>query len=138
MGGDRFLIRMRNHAVGVDQPVEAGGLDGAPTSVELFVGSLASCVAHYARAYLARHGIAADGLQVTADFEVARRPPRVTNITVRVQPPAGLPPEQYPAFRAIASHCSVHNTLLEPPVVSLELDPAPADASLAAGFSINA
>jgi uncharacterized OsmC-like protein len=125
MGGDRFLIRMRKHAVAVDQPVQAGGLDGAPTSVELFVGSLAACIAHYARGYLARHGIDADGLQVSAEFEVGRRPPRVTAVRVHMKPPAGLPPEQYPAFRAVASHCTVHNTLLQPPVVSLELEDAP-------------
>jgi putative redox protein len=124
MGGDRFLIRMGKHAVAVDQPVDAGGLDGAPTSVELFVGSLASCVAHHARGYLARHGIEADGLQVTADFEIGRRPPRVTAIKVQVSPPADLPPEQYQVFRAVASHCTVHNTLLDPPVVSLELETA--------------
>lgn len=129
MGGDRFLIRMRKHAVAVDQPTRVGGLDGAPTPVELFVGSLASCVAHFARGYLTRHGIDADGLQVTAGFEVAHRPPRVTTITVQVRPPADLPPEQYPAFRAIASHCTVHNTLLEPPVVSLELQSVPHDAT---------
>ena len=133
MGGDRFLIRMRNHAVAVDQPMEAGGLDGAPTSVELFVGSLASCVGHYARNYLVRHGIDASGPQVTADFEVGRRPPRVTIVRLHVRPPAALRPEQYQAFRAIASHCAVHNTLLEPPVVSLEVESASLPASSAVG-----
>jgi uncharacterized OsmC-like protein len=129
-GGDRFLIRMRKHAIAVDQPTRLGGLDGAPTPVELFVGSLASCVAHFARGYLARHGIDADGLEVTADFEVAHRPPRVTTINVRVRPPADLPPEQYPAFRAVASHCTVHNTLLDSPVVSLELENTRHDATV--------
>jgi putative redox protein len=129
MGGHRFLIRMGRHAVAVDQPVHAGGLDGAPTAVDLFVGSLAACIAHYARGYLARHGIDADDLQVSATFEVGQRPPRVTAINVHVKPPADLPPQQYAAFRAVASHCTVHNTLLNPPVVSLELESAALDGS---------
>jgi hypothetical protein len=80
-----------------------------------------------------RHGIDANGLQVTADFEEGRRPPRVTIVRLHVRPPAGLPPAQYQAFRAIASHCAVHNTLLEPPVVSLELESASLPASSAVG-----
>ena len=56
-GGDRFRIRVRGHEIDVDQPVGDGGEDTAPTPTELFVAGLASCVAFYARRYLARHGL---------------------------------------------------------------------------------
>ena len=68
-GGDRFRIRVRGHEIDVDQPVGDGGEDTAPTPTELFVAGLASCVAFYARRYLARHGLPADGLEVTAEYE---------------------------------------------------------------------
>jgi putative redox protein len=52
LGDDRFAIDVRGHEIVVDQPVDAGGQDTAPTPTELFVASLAGCVAFYARRYL--------------------------------------------------------------------------------------
>src|SRR5450759_146811 len=51
-GDDKFDINIRGHVVRVDQPVKDGGEDTAPTPTELFIASLASCVAFYARACL--------------------------------------------------------------------------------------
>jgi putative redox protein len=65
-GGDRFVINVRGHLVSVDQPVRDGGDDTAPTLTELFIASLASCVAFYAGRYLARHNLPTEGLAVEA------------------------------------------------------------------------
>jgi hypothetical protein len=54
LNGDRFAIGVRDHMLTVDQPLADGGEDTAPTPTELLVASLASCVAFYARRYLAR------------------------------------------------------------------------------------
>lgn len=121
MGGDRFAIRIRDHSLAVDQPVAVGGLDAAPAPTEVFVSALAACVAHYARGYLVRHHIDETGLRVTADFKVGGRPPRIASVQVRVTPPPALPVERYPAFRAVAAACTLHNTLCEPPTVSIEI-----------------
>ena len=56
LGGDRFAVSVRGHELLVDQPVDAGGEDTAPTPTELLVAALACCVAFYARRYLRRHG----------------------------------------------------------------------------------
>ena len=61
---DSYAIVTRGHTVLVDQPVEAGGADTAATPTELFVGSLASCVAFYAGRFLQRHGLDRHGLSV--------------------------------------------------------------------------
>jgi uncharacterized OsmC-like protein len=120
-GGDRFRIRVRGHEIDVDQPVGDGGEDTAPTPTELFVAGLASCVAFYARRYLARHGLPADGLEVTAGYETGSRPTRVVAVRIEVTPPAGLPPQRRDALLAVASHCTVHNTLTTPPAVDVRL-----------------
>ncbi len=121
LGGDRFAIDVRGHTITVDQPAEAGGDDSAPTPTELFVASLASCVAFYARRYLARHGIDADGLEVTTDFTMASRPARVGEIRIAIAPPTALPAERRDAFLAVASHCTVHNTIEHALPVSITL-----------------
>ncbi len=122
LGGDRFAVEIRGHTVTVDQPVDAGGEDSAPTPTELFVAGLASCVGFYARRYCRRHDIPADGLEVSAGFAIGGRPARVTDITVRITPPTALPPERLAAFLAVASHCTVHNTLDEPPAVEITVE----------------
>lgn len=122
LSDDRFKIEIRGHTLTVDQPIDAGGTDTAPTPTELFVAGLTSCVAFYARRYLARHGIPAAGLAVSADYDIGGRPARVTPISVMITPPAALPPERRNAFLAVASHCTVHNTLTEPGDIRVELE----------------
>jgi len=121
LDGDRFAIEIRGHNITVDQPLDAGGTDTAPTPTELFIAGLASCVAFYARRYLARHDIATEGLCVSADFEIGGQPTRVTRIRVVITPPHGLPMQRRDAFLAVASHCTVHNTLSNPAPVDILL-----------------
>jgi putative redox protein len=64
----RYVATVRGHEVRVDQPLAAGGTDEAPTPVELFVVSLATCVAYYAGRYLERHGLSRAGLAVRAEY----------------------------------------------------------------------
>lgn len=121
LGGDRFAITVRGHEILVDQPVDAGGEDTAPTPTELFVAGLASCVAFYARRFCTRHGIDPAGLEVAAEYDIGGRPAQVTELTVLLTPPAALPPERRDAFLAVASHCTVHNTLQNPPEAKIRL-----------------
>jgi len=124
-GGDQFDISVRGHVITVDQPVKDGGDDTAPTPTELFVASLASCVAFYARRYLARHSLPTEGLAVEATFDMGSRPARVAGITLRVILPDGVPAERRDPLLAVATHCTVHNTLETTPDVSITLSDAP-------------
>ena len=120
-GGDKFDIKVRGHVVRVDQPVKDRGEDTAPTPTELFIASLASCVGFYARRYLARHNLPTDGLAVEATFAMGSKPARVAGIDVRLVVPDGVPAERLDALLAVASHCTVHNTLERTPDVSITL-----------------
>ena len=125
-GGDKFDINVRGHVVRVDQPVKDRGEDTAPTPTELFIASLASCVAFYARRYLARHDLPTDGLAVEATFNMGSKPARVAGIAMRLIVPEGVPAERLDALLAVATHCTVHNTLASEPDVSITLADAPA------------
>lgn len=118
---DRFRIAVRGHVLYVDQPVDDGGDDTAPTPTELFVAGFASCVAFYARRYLQRHGLAEEGLSVSADADMGSKPARVASMRVTVTLPDGVPEEKRQALLAVASHCTVHNTLTHAPDVVVEL-----------------
>jgi LmbE family N-acetylglucosaminyl deacetylase/uncharacterized OsmC-like protein len=125
-GGDTFDISVRGHTITVDQPVKDGGDDTAPTPTELFIASLASCVAFYARRFLARHNLPTEGLAVEATFDMGSRPARVSGITMRLIVPDGVPAERRDPLLAVATHCTVHNTLASRPDVSITLADAPA------------
>ncbi|MEV0170150.1 OsmC family protein [Streptomyces sp. NPDC050803] len=121
---DAYAVDIRGHHLRVDQPIEAGGTDTAPTPTELFAASLATCVAFYAGRYLHRHGLPRTGLRVRTEFTMAAdRPARVTALRVVVVPPPELPERRRDALLAVASHCTVHNTLQQPPAVTVELEP---------------
>jgi putative redox protein len=122
LDGESYLAATRGQVVLADQPVAAGGADAAMTPVELLVASLGACVALYAGRYLERHGLDRSGLQVTTDFTMATdRPARVSEVRIRISVPGGIPPEREKALLAVASHCTVHNTLGHPPAVALTL-----------------
>jgi putative redox protein len=122
VSGEAYEVAVRGHRVMVDQPADAGGADGAPTPTELFVASLATCVAFYAGRYLTRHGFNRDGLGVSVGFDMADdRPARVSAVHLTVRVPADLPAERRPALQAVVSHCTVHNSLTAPPDVAIDL-----------------
>ena len=118
--GEEYEITVRGHHVRVDQPADSGGANQAPTPTELFVASLAACVAFYAGRYLTRHGFDRDGLTVASEFTMATdRPARVATIRITLHPPAGFPAERLAALTAVASHCTVHNTLQHQPEITV-------------------
>ena len=127
-GGDRLLMEIRGHELHSDQPVEDGGDDSAPTPTELFLASLAGCITFYAERFLRRHGLPTEGLVVTCKYAWAANPTRVGEIDLTVDAP-GLPPERTEAFSRVIEHCTVHNTLRQPPEVRIRVSPAQVGAA---------
>ncbi|XRQ09829.1 OsmC family protein [Actinomadura welshii] len=122
---EAFAVVVRGHVIRVDQPYSAGGTDDGPTPVELFVASLAACAAHYARRYLVRHGLPADGLEVTAGFAMsATAPTRVSRIGLRLRPPVRLSSVDAEGLRRAVEGCTVHNSVVDAPRIGLELETA--------------
>jgi putative redox protein len=121
--GDRHRISVRGHELLVDQPRGDGGTEAGPSPVELFVASLAACVAHYARRGLGPEG---EGPSVHCTWTQSDSPPwRVTSIAIDVRLPAATPEGRLAAVRRAIEHCTVHNSLVDPPLVRISADLAP-------------
>ncbi|MGQ4379762.1 OsmC family protein [Streptomyces sp. SAS_267] len=119
---DIYTVDIRGHYFQVDQPLEAGGSDIAPTPTELFAASLATCVAFHAGRFLHRHSVNQAGLRVRTEFTMAiDRPARVASVHVTIIPPPGLTEQRRAALLAVASRCTVHNTLHQPPEIDIKL-----------------
>jgi uncharacterized OsmC-like protein len=133
-GGDRYRIRIRGHEVLVDQPIDDGGEDTAPTPTELWVAGLASCVAFYGGRFLRRHDLPTEGFSVDCGFMFAPdRPARVGKVEVVVHLPVGFPEERRKAFLSVVEHCTVHNSMQAPPEVGIALEPRDGHAPRAVG-----
>ena len=120
--GRSASIAVGSHQVTVDQPVREGGEDLGPTPTQLFVASLAACVEYYASRFLVRHDIDPQGLRVECRFEMAHdAPARVAYIRLRILPPPGLSAARRRALTAVVQHCTVHNSIVEAPVVEFDV-----------------
>ena len=127
----KFSIQSRTHTILCDQPAENGGEDTGMTPPELLLASLGSCAAFYAAQYLKIHGLAESGVEgsVTAEklksparlgnFQI--QPARLGNFKIRVASPVSLTEEQREGMMRAVHHCLVHNTLLSPPEIAIEL-----------------
>lgn len=122
---DRFTACVRDHELAIDQPIADGGDDTGLSPVEMFVTSLAACVAHYARRYLRLHHLAEDPLAVSARWTIANNPPRITAVQLDITIPDDVPAERRPALLAVAKRCTLHNTLR----AVLDIDISLADVS---------
>jgi uncharacterized OsmC-like protein len=120
-GNGRFDLTSGNHTVVTDQPVADGGGDAGMSPVELFVGSLASCVAYFVGRYCARHQIPCDGFTVDVEWSYAEQPHRVGAVELRVNIPSAVTPEQREKLLKVANGCTVHQSLTVPPKVEINL-----------------
>lgn len=119
--GFHFHADIRGHRLPFDQPIDEGGKDLGPTPTEVFVASLAGCVAYYATSFLDRHGQSSAGLRVRARFTMSAHPSRVGSIELRVTVP-DLPEALQAPLLAVAEHCTVHNSMRLTPDVRIELE----------------
>ena len=117
----KFAIQARSHSIVCDQPAENGGEDSGMTPPELLLASLGSCAAFYAVQYLKTRNLADSGVEVTVTSEKLKQPARLGNFRIQVVCPVALTEEQTEGLTRAVHHCLVHNTLLSPPEIKIEL-----------------
>ncbi len=122
-GGTRYDITSGQHRVITDQPIEDGGHDAGMSPVELFVGSLTSCVAYFVGQFCARHDIPRDGLTVDAEWTMAEDPHRVGAIALAIHLPHRITPEQKERLLKVAHGCTVHQSIAVAQNVAIKLNP---------------
>jgi putative redox protein len=121
IGAVQFEIRARGHVIASDQPTENGGYDEGMTPPELLLASLGACAGYYAAEYLRKHKLASEGTRVKVSAEKAKDPARMENFEIHVEIPAGLSDEHAAGVENAIHHCLIHNTLLHPPKIKLEI-----------------
>ena len=122
-GGTRYDVLTDRHRVVTDQPVEDGGADAGMSPVEVFVGSVASCVGYFVGQFCARHDISREGLRVEAEWTMAEEPHRVGQVQLAIRLPHRVTPELKERLLKVAHGCTVHQSIVVPAQISIDLNP---------------
>ena len=109
-GTFRQTVKVRDHALTVDEPADQGGEDAGPSPQELLAAALASCTAITMEMYAQRKGWDVGDVEVACDYTPAERGcPTRFELTMRF--PDSLSEEQVERLRVIAAKCPIHRTL---------------------------
>lgn len=119
--GMQFEIIARQHRIVCDQPSENGGFDEGMTPPELLLASLGACAGYYAAQYLKKHRLATEGTVVRVSAGKVANPPRMNNFRIQVAVPEVIVDQHRDGIAEAVRHCLIHNTLLNPPSISLEI-----------------
>ncbi|RAJ05301.1 putative redox protein [Chitinophaga skermanii] len=111
LGAEDFEMKavMRQHELLLDEPVNYGGKDLGPASMELLCATLGACTVATLKMYLNRKGWQIHGLEAVVErtATVNIKPVFTVNITVK----GDLTPEQTQRMLDIANACPVHKAL---------------------------
>ena len=121
LGAVQFEIKARQHTIACDQPPENGGFDEAMTPPELLLAALGSCAGFYAVQYLRKQKLADAGTRVRVAAEKLKNPARIDNFCIEVETPVELSDEHRKGVEEAVHHCLIHNTLLHPPQIAIEV-----------------
>jgi uncharacterized OsmC-like protein len=127
----RFTAHVGRHEVAIDLPHSHGGQDSGMAPPQLFVAALGACAGVYAADYCDSQGLDYRGMRLDVDWDVRERPRRIGHVRVRVElPHDALSPAQLEGLRASVVDCLLHNTLVHPPQLDVDVVP-PASAGIA-------
>ena len=121
LGNVQFEIKARAHTILCDQPVDKGGDDEGMTPPELMLAALASCAGYYAAEYLKKKGLATEGTRVRLTADKIFGPARLDNFQIEIDAPVGLSEEDLEGVERAVHHCLIHNTLLHPPTIGIQI-----------------
>jgi len=121
LGDVQFEVKARNHTIYCDQPEGNGGYDEGMTPPELLLGSVGACAGHYAVQYLKTRNLPPQGLEIRVTAEKAQNPARLSEIGIEVRYPLELAPKDREGVLKAVHKCLIHNTLVNPPQIRVEL-----------------
>jgi putative redox protein len=124
IGAVQFEIKARQHTLICDQPLDSNGDDEGMTPPELLLASLGSCAAYYAVDYLNRNQLSSEGTMVRVTAEKVKAPFRLDNFKIEVEVAGELDERHVKGVDEAVHRCLIHNTLLHPPQIEVEIKAA--------------
>lgn len=120
IGRERYetTIKVQQHVIIADEPLDAGGTDLGPSPKELLLSSLGTCKAITVRMYADRKGWPLEGLSIDLTYlDKSDGEPNTNYIHCEIKLIGDLDAEQRKRLALIADKCPVHKILSNPIVV---------------------
>lgn len=118
---DKFLADFSSSGTKVYVDLNKEKASG-PNPLELFLGSLASCVCVYAKKYLIQHSVEFKELRVIASAELSKdSPTRLVNISIKASTDAKLDSAEREIFLRFMKNCPIHNTIIHTQHLEIDL-----------------
>lgn len=110
-----------DYCIDVDMPVSEGGGNSAPEPLHLFLASLATCAAHYARKFCDSKSLSMEGLGLKVRYKFNDDRNQITKFTYELTIPEGFPEKDKAALLRALDLCPIKKLLLNPPAFQLEI-----------------
>lgn len=119
--GKKVDAKINGFTITTEEPVKAGGTGSEPNPFELFLTSLASCAAVYARRFCESRGISTDGIEFKAVCEMDTDKNHVEKVHYQLGLPKTFPEKYKAALLRSVDLCTVKKHLINPPSFELEI-----------------
>jgi len=117
--GMHFCTTTQSGQLMCDESSEMGAV--YPSSPELLMASLGSCIGSVLVYFAERRGIRLEGMSIDLDWKIKENPHRIGQIDIAVSIPQELSKEQQKVLTRVAEECLIHNTLRIPPQMNMTL-----------------
>lgn len=126
-GGVASRVRLGEHHLLFDQPPSIPfGRNLGPSPLEVMAASVGGCAHYFAAAYLQARQVPVAQLRVHVEAEKVKDPsPRFGSISLRVEVPAGLSPEQLRGVERVVRTCPAFGTMRHGSNIDLAIAVAP-------------
>jgi ribosomal protein S12 methylthiotransferase accessory factor len=114
-GGKRVDTQIGRHVIRTDQPVEAGGQDGAPPPFHLFLASIGTCAGIYVAGFCQKRGLPTDGVRLLQRNTFHPETGALTRVEIDVEVPPDFPEKYRDALVRVADQCAVKKTIQAQP-----------------------
>jgi len=117
--GMHFCTSTQSGQLMCDESSEIGA--AYPSSPELLMASLGSCIGSVLVVFAERHDINLEGMSIDLDWKIKEKPHRIGEIDIAVHIPHHLAEDQKTVLTRVAEQCLIHSTLHHPPQINMAL-----------------
>ena len=121
IGSMGFQVLASGHTFTIDLSKEKGGNDLGMNPPEVFMASLGSCIGVYIAKYCDAAKINSEGMDIFLDWSLSDDKTKIQRINVRIELPNADVGRRKDALLKVAGHCLIHNTIQNPPDISMSL-----------------
>ncbi|QVK21061.1 OsmC family protein [Mycoplasmatota bacterium] len=119
-GGKRVTSHVNEFTIETDQSIQGGGENTAPSPMDLFLSSIATCVGMCALGFCKSRNIDTKGMKLALCLK--KEDKKIKEINLKLTRPASFPKKyERVIIDAINQCCTVKKYIYNPPVISTSL-----------------